>query len=349
MRDSTSNQTVTAILQNYGLTPTFIESLGKVTKVYTNQGVYALKKIDANQGIDFIRYVQSLYQSGYNRIVPIYPTLDGRYGILYNHQLYYLMPWLANAEKGDHSKLFRELARLHTLSAREVKVNKEHRKAHFDKSIEELEREEALINELLGEYERKIYMSPFELLFCTYYPTIKHALTFSKRKLNEWYEATKEKDKARIVIIHGKLSNDHFLFDEKGYGYFSNFEKTSIGSPIHDLLPFMVKTLRGFPKESEELVEWLYTYFKYFPFQDEEMGLFLSYLAQPSFIIKTSERLFREGNKRQRHERRAVKKLQREFWLLKNIEYVVSRIDEIERHKKIQQQQEQQQEEARND
>lgn len=343
MRDANTTQKVTAILENYGLQPTFIESLGKINKVYSNQGVYALKKINADQGIDFIRYVQSLYQSGYNRIVPIYPTLDGRYGVLLDHELYYLMPWLPNEEKGDHSKLFRELARLHSLSAREVKVNKEDRKAHYEKSIEEIEREEEFINEMMEECDKKIYMSPFELLFCTYYHTIKHALSFSKRKLNEWYEITKEKDKARIVIVHGKLSNDHFLFDEKGYGYFSNFEKATIGSPIHDLLPFTVQALRGYPKQLEEMVEWLYMYFKFFPFKEEEMGLFHSYLAQPSFIIKTSQKLFRKG--KGRNERKSVKKLQREFWLLKNIEYVVSRIDEIERHKKMQQQQEEAQNE----
>lgn len=344
MRDSNIFQTVAAILKNYGLQPTFVESLGKIDKVYTNQGIYALKKINPNQGIDFIRYVQQLYQHGYNRIVPIYPTIDGRYGILYNQELYYLMPWLSNnEEKGDYAKLFRELARLHTISAREIKVDKEERKAHYEKSIEELEREEELLIGFIEECEKRVYMSPFELQFCTYYHTISQALSFSKRKLTEWYETVKEKDKARIVIIHGKVANEHFLYDQKGYGYFINFENSSLGSPSHDLLPFTVKSLRGYPKRSEELVEWLYTYFKFFPFKEEEMLLFQSYLAQPSYIIKTTEKLLREG--KNKNERKAVKKLQRDYWLLTNIEYVVSRMDEIERHKK----QQQQQAEARNE
>ena len=338
MRNASRETIVAAILKNYGLQPTFVETLGKIDKVYTNQGVYALKKINPHQGIDFIQYVQNLYQHGYNRIVPIYPTLDGRYGVLSEHELYYLMPWLPNKEKGDHSKLLRELARLHTLSAREVKVKKEDRKAHFEKSIEELDREVEFINEFIEACDKKVYMSPFELLFCTCYHTISHALSFSRRKLTEWYETTEEKDKARIVIIHGKVSTDHFLSDEKGYGYFSNFEKSTIGSPIHDLLPFTVQSLRGYPKQFEDLVEWIYTYFKFFPFKEEEMQLFLSYLSQPSLIIKTAEKLHRE--EKNRNERKAVKKLQREYWLLTNIEYVVSRIDEIERNKKQQPQQE---------
>jgi spore coat protein YsxE len=337
MRDVNRLKTVATLLKSYGLKPTFIESFGKIEKVYTNQGVYALKKINPHQGIDFIRYVQNLYQYGYNRIVPIYPTIDGRYGVLFEDELYYLMPWLANEEKGDYAKLFRELARLHTISAREIKVNTEERKSHYEKSIEELEREEEFLEGFIKECEKKIYMSPFELQFCTHYHTISHALSFSKRKLKEWYEETKENEKARIVIVHGNVTDDHFLYDQKGYGYFINFEKSTIGSPIHDLLPFMVRVLRGYPKQAEDLIEWLYTYFKFFPLKEEEMLLFQSYLSQPSFMIQRTEGLFREG--KNRNERKAVKKLQREYWLLKNIEYVVSRIDEIERQKKLQQQQ----------
>ena len=69
-------------------------------------------------------------------------------------------------------------------------------------------------------------------MYCMYYHDFNQALTFSKKKLEEWYEKTKEQEKARVVVIHGKFSNDHFLLDEKGYGYFINFEKAHLGPPI---------------------------------------------------------------------------------------------------------------------
>lgn len=339
MRDSTNIQKVTAILKYYQIEPDFVESMGNILKIYTKNGVFALKKLHPNQGIDFIRYVQTLYQKGYNRIVPIFPTMDGRYGVLYENELYYLMPWLANGEKREPSRLFRELARMHSISSREITVNKEERTEHYEKTIVELEREEEFLQGCLEACEEKIYMSPFELMFCTYYRDISNALTYSKNKLTEWYEGTKDNEKARMVIVHGKLSEDHFLYDEKGYGYFINFEKSNLGAPFHDILPYMASSLRGYMKKSEELLEWLYTYFKYFPFKEEEMQLFLSYLAHPSIILKTAERLYQEGSKR--NERKAVAKLQRDYWLLKNFEYLVMRIEEIERHKK--------QEEAQNE
>ncbi|WP_071395937.1 spore coat protein YsxE [Bacillus tuaregi] len=336
MRESDSLKKIAQLLRSYRIEPYFVEDMGNIHKVYSNHGIFAFKKINPQHGIDFIRHVQTLYQKGYNRIVPIYPTLDGRYAVLDENHLYYLMPWLSNEEKRDpfesQQQLFRELARLHSISAREIKVNKEERTVHYEKTKAELEQEEEFLDELLDACERKIYMSPFELLFCTYYHTVKQALFFSKQKLNDWYEGTKEKEKARIVIVHGNMAIDHFIFDEKGYGYFINFEKADIGAPIHDLLPFMARSLKGYLKQSEEMVDWLYTYFKYFPLKEDEMQLFLSYLAHPGNLIKNARRFFQEGKKR--NERKAVQKLQRDYWYLKNTEYIVFRIDEIERQKK---------------
>ena len=57
-------------LQNYQLELEFYEDFGKVKKVYTNNGIFAVKTIKANGGFDFIKNVQTLYQNGYNRIPP---------------------------------------------------------------------------------------------------------------------------------------------------------------------------------------------------------------------------------------------------------------------------------------
>lgn len=329
-------QEVAPILKRYGLSPHFVESFGKVKRVYADKGVFALKKLSPKHGTDFIRHIQFLYQKGYNRIVPIFPTLDGRYAIIHQDSLYYLMPWLSNEVKEDrderHQQMFRELARLHTLSVREVSINKEEKKEHYENTVHEWEKEQELLEGFLSQCESKWYMSPFELLFCMYYQEISQALRFSNNKLKEWFEKTKNDDKGRAVLSHGKLSPEHFIYDDRGYGYFSNFEVSRQGSPMHDLLPFLSRTLRTYPKKWEECVDWLYTYFKFFPLREEELSLFLSYFAYPSMLLKTVEDYYKNPAK---HERKYVQRLQRHYWQLKNIEYIVMRIDEIERQKKL--------------
>lgn len=335
MEDKNRLQKVSPILKHYSLEPHFVEEFGRVQKIYSNKGVFAMKKIKPQHGADFIRHVQSLYQKGYHRIVPIYPTVDGRYAVLHQNELFYLMPWLSNEEKEDrferHQQMLRELARLHTLSGREVPINKEERTEHYEKTLLEWEKEKEFLDGFIESCERKEYMSPFELLFSLYYHDVSQALKFSTNKLKDWYEKTKDSEKARTVIIHGKVSTEHFLYDDRGYGYFMNFENARQGSPLHDLLPFLSRTLKSFPKRSDECVDWIYTYLKYFPFKEDEMLLFQSYFAHPGPILRAAEQYHKGEQKR--GERKAVQHLQRQYWLLKNTEYVVMRMDEIERQK----------------
>jgi len=216
--------------------------------------------------------------------------MDGRYAVLHDKALYYLMPWMSNEVKEDrqhkHQQLFRELARLHTLSAKEITVNKDERTEHYEKTIQLLDKNQEFLDGFIDECEKKTYMSPFELVYCLYYNEISQALRFSKTKFEEWYEKTKEEEKARMVITHGKLSSEHFLYDDKGYGYFINFENARYGSPIHDLLPYLSRSFNTQPQRNDESVEWVYHYYKYFPFKTDEKLLFFSYLAYPIPIIR---------------------------------------------------------------
>lgn len=317
------------ILNYYQIEPFFVEDFGRVQKIYSSKGNFALKKIEPHIGTDFIRHVHFLYQKGYNRIVPIYPAADGRYAVLHEKDLYYLMPWLPNeiseTRNEKHKQLFRELARLHTLSAKEIPVKKEERTEHYEKTVSQLEKNEEFLNGFLDECEKKTYMSPFELLFCLYYNEIGQALRFSKAKFEEWYESTKDQEKARSVIIHGKISSEHFLYDERGYGYFTNFEQAGFGSPIHDLLPFLSSTLNTRPKQNDECIDWVQHYYQYFPFKPDEKLLFLSYLAYPIPLIQIVENYYHKEPPK-RNELKFVKRLQFQYWHHKNTEYVAMRL-----------------------
>jgi spore coat protein YsxE len=329
------------VLKQYPIEPYFAEDFGNVKKVYTRTGTFALKKIHPYNGIDFIKQTQFLYQKGYNRIVPIYPANDGRYAILHNKALYYLMPWMPNEIKEGHNserhqQMFRELARMHTLSSKELEINPELKKEHYEQTLKEWEKEEEFLNGFIESCENRVYMSPFELTFCLYYTQIHQAIQFAKQKLESWHEKTKDQKKTRTVLLHGKVSTEHFLFDDRGYGYFINFENSRRGSPIQDLLPFLARSLKTLPKRSDDCVDWVYSYLKYFPFREDEMLLFLSYLAFPAGILRVAE-TYHQRNA-DLDERKFVQKLQRQYWLLSNTAYVVTKIDEIERQKQQAQQ-----------
>ncbi|MGM9923793.1 MAG: spore coat protein YsxE [Bacillus sp. (in: firmicutes)] len=328
---------VQEVSKHYMLQVEYSETFGSIYKIYTDQGVYALKSIAPQHSMDFIRHVQRLYQRGYNRVVPIYTTHDGRYGVLYNNRLYYLMPWLANDESGErnekHKQMFRELARIHTLTVKDLPIEPEDREVHFEKTTDLWKKQQKFLEEYIGRCEKKWYMSPLELMFCSCYYDVSQALSFSMRKLEEWYEATKDDEKVRTVIIHGKVSIKHFLLNDRGAGYFINFENAKPLPQHFDLLPFFGKYCNTFPTRCDECVEWFYHYNKYFPLREEEIMLFISYLAYPQNFIQTIE-LYHEKKHDRKTEAQYVKELQKHYWQLKNIEYLVMKIEEIEGQKR---------------
>ncbi|KUP05933.1 spore coat protein [Bacillus coahuilensis m2-6] len=322
------------IAQYYQLELHLAERYGKCFKLYTNKGNYALKELPAERGVDFVHQIQHLFQSGYNRIVPVYPTSDGRYAVLYDSSLYYLMPWLLNDEKedydGKHVKLFREVARMHSITSKEIPIEQKARQEHYDEISLRWEKETEFMEEFLSRCEEQDYMSPFEQLFCLYYHESSLAIRFAKEKLDQWLEQSKEREKVRTVFVHGKLSTEHFLYDDRGTAYFSNFEKMKQAAPFHDLLPFLSRKLYTYPKDQEEVYNWLDLYFRHFSLRDEEMSLFLSYLSYPTGIIETTLK-YQAAEKKK--ESSYVRRLQRHYWSMKNTEYIVMKLDELEKQK----------------
>ncbi|WP_019242778.1 MULTISPECIES: spore coat protein YsxE [Bacillus] len=336
-RSEKNQKDIEFIINQYELQFQYSESFGRVFKVYTTEGTFALKKISPLHSMDFIKHVQRLYQRGYNRVVPIYLTSDGRYGVLYQNNLYYLMPWLNNEDYGErnekHKQMFRELARMHVLTAKDLKIEKEDREIHYQKTTDTWEKQQKFLEEFIERCEKKWYMSPFELMFCSYYYDVSQALSFSTKKLEEWYDKTKDDEKVRTVVIHGKISIKHFLINDRGAGYFINFENSKSAPQHFDLLPFFVKYCNSYPARCDECIEWLYHYYKYYPMREEEMMLFLSYLAYPTQFLQTVE-AYHERKYDLQSEYQYVKQLQKNYWQLKNIEYIVMKIDEIEAQKK---------------
>ena len=329
------------VMQQYMLHVHYVENFGRIYKVYTDQGLYALKSIKPEHRMDFIRTVQKLYQRGYSRMVPIYVTHDGRYGVLHNNRLYYLMPWISNEETGErnekHKQMFREIARIHSMTMKSIDVEKEERELHYDRTIENWNRQKDFLDEFVQLSEKKWYMSPFELMFCSYYYDISQALSFALKKFEGWYEKTKDDEKVRTAVTHGKVSVKHFLMDERGFGYFINFENARTAPAHFDLLPFFVKYNNTYPIRCDECVEWLYHYFRYCPMQEEELMLFTSYLAYPAHILNTVE-TYHEKKGEGMTEYRYVTQLQKNYWQLKNVEYLVMKIEETEAAKKAAQQ-----------
>ncbi len=326
------------LLKQYQLEVDFIEDYGKVKKVYTKSGVYALKEVEEVEirSNDFIRKLQDLQHKGWMGFVPIYQSRQGSPVITHQNKGYYLMPWLPNTPSDErdirYHKLFQELAKLHGTSSKEVEVKKEDIETHYNGLKTTWEDRQKELEEYVMECEKKVYMSPFELHFCTVYYEMTRAMEFGFSRLDEWNTEMEEKEKIRLVTIHGKLSAKHFLYDERGNGFFINLEQAREASPIHDLVSFYLRTLRTYPLTSLDSYEWFATYEKHFALREEERLLLHSYLAFPEPLYQC---IMQYRHQRYKTELEHMQSLIRAYWLTKNIEQVNIKIFEVDQQKKI--------------
>ena len=106
------------IVRQYRLDTQHMEEHGSVTKIYTNQGPYALKKIEGRklERNNFLHHIQYLKEKGFSNYVPIYHATDGNY--ILSDGTYIINALVRtcgrNGEDNDqYHKMFQTLGTLH--------------------------------------------------------------------------------------------------------------------------------------------------------------------------------------------------------------------------------------------
>lgn len=328
---------IRSILNEYGLRFEYSEAVSeKVYKVHTNYGPFALKKLSSNRNSRFTDQMIFLEKQGYRSFVPVYKTHSGEFLAGRDH-FYYLMPWLHNDKKEErddkHEHLFKETALMHRRTMKEIKINRDDVKKHYEATKKKWEDDKLAYEKFVDRAEREWYLSPFLLQAVTYFSETIAATDFASERLDDWHEAIKEKETTRLTLTHGQISAHHFLFNDVGNGYFTNFEKAEIAPPINDLLLFYTRTFKTYPKTCKECIDWYYTYHQNSPLLDEEVNLLLSYLAYPFALFKVINRYQSELKK---HEKTECVELLKAYWQMKNTEPFVTQIHENEENRKRQ-------------
>jgi spore coat protein YsxE len=285
---------------------------------------------------NLMQHLQLLAEKGFTNFAPVYHTKDGQYMLSDGEVYYYLMPWLDTYEqKGEENdqyhKMFQTLAKMHQKTVREEKITEETIQQHYDALSGRWEQEKHVMEQFITDCEAKWYMSPIELQYCTYYHHAMRAHEFASNKLDEWHEAMKEKETARMALIHGNVSMNHFLFDHQRNGYFISLEQSQFSTPVQDLVQFYSRSFNTYPIARNDRYEWFQVYQKGFPLTKEEKQLMLAYLAYPQKFTKQIMRYVNAGEMRdERSELDDVKHLQEMHWLISNTEFFISQIQVAE-------------------
>lgn len=326
MKQTDIRYTLAPVLFQYDLRADELESFGKVVKVSTSYGLFALKRttMSSEQADWFIHVMRRLERIGYPFFVPVLPTKYGDYTVYDGFSLYYLMPWHEDHRQFRHpvdpeETLTEELAKLHGLTERNQ--NFEEESETVDESFQQLKKRWDLrkldMEKYVDEMEKKTYYSPFELTFLTHFERTKRIAGLAEEQLQMWQEKSKEKKTYRSVLCHGRPNRSHACFDEYGTAYFINFERAVLDTPARDLALLFRHFFQSRPWDEMEGRHWLNIYEKHFAFFDEERHLFFSYLLFPENIFQTVDH-YRNGD-RHKSELHIVMQLERRLLTMNRI------------------------------
>lgn len=333
LKEELSEDELYEILRLYQLTPTHLEQYKNVIKIYDRQGVYALKRVTPRNDYrnQLLTSMQLLYQKGFRHVLPMYHTTDGRYIVSGRDYFYYVTPWVDDIfgknERDDHyHSMLRNLAKMHKKTEETIEIDTEQVTEHYESIKEKWEDDKRILEQFADDCEQRWYMSPFELQYCSTIHQVLRAQGFAMMQLDQWYENMKEKEKSRVSLIHGNLSIRHYIVDYQDKGYFISFERSTMGNPIQDLVIFYTRSLYTYPVTREDRYEWFQTYNKENPLSRDEKKLLLGYVTYPQKIINAV--VAYQNKVRDWNELEYSQHFQKATWLLNNMEYFISKIQE---------------------
>ncbi|WP_273850954.1 phosphotransferase [Guptibacillus spartinae] len=305
-----------ALLFQYDLYPERVVRMGKVTKIETERGSFALKETKlGKEQMDRILYLEErLKQLQFASFVPIERTKYGDAFVFTEDGVAYLTPWVDGGEGHAPQKeeqFVLNLAELHGYTARDQAFSEEVIKQSYQKMILMRESRQFEMEKYVNSIEKRVYLSPFELTFVTHFHRLMKYCDLAKTRLDQWYEQVLEAKRYRSVFCHGKCSLSHYVMNG-GRGYFINFERAVIDTPVRDLAYFIRSSVHPFQFNPATTTAHIGRYESQFSLLEEEKELLASYLYFPESVFNS---VYRFNENRQhwphiKHVRLFTKKIE---------------------------------------
>ncbi|MDT8859505.1 spore coat protein YsxE [Alkalihalobacillus sp. MEB130] len=323
-----------SVLFYYDLYPQTIEDFGKIKKITTNHGVFALKEttMSRHQADDFVHALRKLTKLGYNKAIPILPNKYGEYTLSTGTNTYYLMPWVERVEytarESQEQKLASQLGVIHRLTVKTQPFVKDHVEEAYNQLLQRWEMRQLELKRFADQAEQKTYMSPFELTFITHAFMLDRMAEVAKEHLKKWYETCLEKEKYRTVLCHGRVNRSHSFFTADNEPLLLNFERAGIDTPSRDLASFCRYSFKHAYWVEEEVLQWFVNYERHLPLLEEEKHLMCAYLNFPEPIAFAVDSYLK--NKGSAREFEHVQRLEKRLTSMRRVQRLTQKLIVVE-------------------
>lgn len=253
------------LLKENGLTPKSITKDKTAIIIETDNGKYAIKENETS--LDKI--YKYLNARGFNYF-PNYIILD-------KYMIYNYIEDIEEDESQKLEDLIYLISLLHLKTTRYTKIDIDDYKIIYENLVNKINELKNYYTNLNDEIDSTIYMSPSQYLLVRNISTIYNALSFSKEKLDEYYELIKQNTSMRKVLIHKNYDLKHLRKNKTPF--LISFSKSKIDIPIYDLVNIYNNSYN-----KKDFKNLLNIYESKYPLTKDELYLFFIYISIPEKI-----------------------------------------------------------------
>src|SRR5699024_1738079 len=147
------------------------------------------------------------------------------------------------------------------------------------------------------QFEKNKYMSPFELLVCTQFVSLKRVYHVLKGFMKRFIENREEETIWNVSLCYRNLSSEHIL--QSNQPLFINWEKSCYHHSIYDLSIFFRNTVKNYGAEEDSLLEMFDYYMKENELRIDELYLLAIYLLDMQKYISILKSYLHRKQKRE--------------------------------------------------
>src|SRR5699024_6643954 len=211
----------------------------KLYRITDGTNEFALKQSSfTEQSMERFRSLLGLAEE-YNiqSFLPVYLTKNNVPCVNRQGRYFYLSPWVPSGRplsfEDDVQSLYQTIGKIHkeTKQTEMITADEVGKIVSYFQSVYDDTGSSLL--QVVEQFEKEHFMSPFGLLVCTQFRNIQYILRLCREKAGELVEKAGFDADWRICLVHGNLQLSHWIDP-----YFINWEQATFSSPIFDLYTF---------------------------------------------------------------------------------------------------------------
>ena len=242
-------------------------------------------------------------------MMPILLTNDGQLFVYVNDKIYYIMPWINDHKTYRVKKIFRLLGQLHVKTKHPYEY-KQSFEIPLNSFKDECNDAFKFIYQTIEQFERKYYMSPFELQVCTHFHNIEKVFKHILYYIDDFNDECQKQIEWHYSLCHGYLQLDHIISAEQMY--FINWERAHFTHPIKDLIHFL-KQANQMNNLRDALMNDFSSYLEENRLFRHEYILLFIYLLNPSTYVNTIKQHIQQRERIDHHVINDVISLERAY------------------------------------